>query len=91
MGDGHPRHQLGRYPGPEHAIDRHTAVELYTTDGARLDREEQWRGTLGVGRLADIVAYPADPFRIDLDQLAALTPTFTMVGGRVVHDPAGLL
>lgn len=77
--------------GPEHAIDRHTAVELYTTDGARLDREEQWRGTLGVGRLADIVAYPADPFRIDLDQLAALTPTFTMVGGRVVHDPAGLL
>ena len=76
--------------GPEHAIDRHTAIELYTTAGARLDREEQRRGTLGPGRLADIVAY-ADPLRVDLDHLADLTPTFTIVGGRVVHDPDGLL
>lgn len=75
--------------GPEHAIDRHTAIELYTTAGARLDREEQRRPW--AGRLADIVAHPADPFRVDLDHLADLTPTFTIVGGRVVHDPGGLL
>jgi predicted amidohydrolase YtcJ len=53
--------------------------------------EEHRRGTLAAGRLADIVAYPADPFRIDLDHLADLTPTFTMVGGQAVHDPGGLL
>jgi hypothetical protein len=77
--------------GPEHAIDRQTAIELYTAAGARLDRDGQRRGTLAAGRLADIVAYPADPFSVDLDQLAGLAPTFTMVGGRVVHDPGGLL
>jgi predicted amidohydrolase YtcJ len=77
--------------GPEHAIDRQTAIELYTAAGARLDREGQRRGTLAAGRLADIVAYPADPFSVDLDQLAGLAPTFTMVGSRVVHDPGGLL
>jgi predicted amidohydrolase YtcJ len=39
----------------------------------------------------DIVAYSADPLSADLDDLPGLTPAFTIVGGRVVHDPGGLL
>jgi hypothetical protein len=41
------------------------------------------------GRLADLVAYSADPFTVDIDQLPQLTPALTMVGGRAVHDPDG--
>jgi predicted amidohydrolase YtcJ len=77
--------------GPEHAIDRRTAVELYTAGSARLDREADRRGTIAPGKLADIVAYPADPLTVDVDALPELTPTFTVIGGEPVYDPGGRL
>jgi hypothetical protein len=39
------------------------------------------------GKLADLVGYPADPLVADPDELPGLTPAFTIVGGRVTHDP----
>jgi predicted amidohydrolase YtcJ len=41
--------------------------------------------------LADLVAYPADPFTVDLDALPEMTPAFTVVDGQRVHDPSGRL
>jgi hypothetical protein len=37
--------------------------------------------------LADLFGYPADPLDADPDDLPGLTPAFTIVGGRVTHDP----
>jgi len=39
------------------------------------------------GELADLVGYPADPLAADPDNLAGLTPAFTIVGGRATQDP----
>jgi predicted amidohydrolase YtcJ len=77
--------------GPEHAIDVATALALYTMGTARLNHEQDRVGSITSGKLADVVAYPADPLTADPDDLAELTPTFTIVGGRVVHDPSGRL
>jgi predicted amidohydrolase YtcJ len=77
--------------GPEHAIDVGTALELYTMGTARLNHEQDRLGSITPGKLADIVAYPVDPFTADLDHLAELTPTFTIVDGRGMHDPDGML
>ena len=44
-------------------------------------------GSITPGKLADLVGYPADPLAADPDDLAALTPVFTIVGGRATHDP----
>lgn len=77
--------------GAEHTIDRDTAVQLYTGGSARLDRESDRRGALSPGYLADLAAYSADPLTVPADELPALTPTFTIVGGRAVHDPEGRL
>ena len=77
--------------GPEHAIPVTTALELYTMGTARLNHDQDRLGSITPGKLADIVAYPADPLATDLDDLPGLTPAFTIVGGRPVHDPAGLL
>jgi predicted amidohydrolase YtcJ len=73
--------------GAEHAIDRFTAIERYTAGTARLCGEGDRFGTLEPGRLADLVAYEADPFVVDVDTLPSLEPAFTIVAGRVVHDP----
>jgi len=48
-------------------------------------------GSITPGKLADLAAYPADPLTADLDDLAGLTPAFTIVGGRAIHDRCGLL
>jgi len=73
--------------GPEHAISVATALELYTMGTARLNHEQDRLGSITPGKLADLVGYPADPLTADPDDLAELTPAFTIVGGRATHDP----
>jgi predicted amidohydrolase YtcJ len=77
--------------GPKHAIDVVTALRLYTLGTAELNGEADRLGSVTPGKLADLVGYPADPLAADPDDLAELTPAFTMVGGRAVHDPDGRL
>ena len=73
--------------GPEHAIGVGTALELYTMGTAALNHEQDRLGSVTPGKLADLVGYPADPLAADPDDLADLTPAFTIVGGRATHDP----
>ena len=77
--------------GPEYAIDRYTALQLYTATGAQLSGESQRRGTLQPNRLADLVAYHSDPVTCPVDELLQLQPAFTIVGGSAVYDPDGVL
>jgi len=73
--------------GPEHAIDAATALRLYTVGTAALNHEQHRLGSIIPGKLADLVGYPGDPLAADPDDLAELTPAFTMMGGRATYDP----
>jgi predicted amidohydrolase YtcJ len=73
--------------GPEHAISVGTALNLYTMGTAALNHEQDRLGSITPGKLADLVGYPADPLAADPDDLAEMTPAFTMMGGRATHDP----
>jgi predicted amidohydrolase YtcJ len=73
--------------GPEHAIDVATALRLYTLGTAALNGDADRLGSVTPGKLADLVAYPIDPLTASPDDLGGLTPAFTIVGGRPVHDP----
>jgi predicted amidohydrolase YtcJ len=57
----------------------------------KLDRESEHRGTLQPHRLADLVAFPADPITCPADDLPSPRPAFTLVGGRTVYYPVGRL
>jgi predicted amidohydrolase YtcJ len=73
--------------GPEHAIGVADALRLYTLGTAALNGDAGRLGSITPGKLADLAGYPADPMTADPDDLAGLTPAFTVVGGRPVHDP----
>ena len=73
--------------GPDQGVDVRTAFSLYTVAGARLLGEDTWRGPLTPGRRADLIAFRRDPLKCDVDDLPALSPVFTLVGGRPVFDP----
>jgi predicted amidohydrolase YtcJ len=73
--------------GPEHAIDVVTALRLYMMGTAALNHEQELLGSIGPGKLADLVGYSVDPTSVPPGELADLTPAFTMAGGRVTYDP----
>ncbi|MEY9946629.1 amidohydrolase [Kitasatospora sp. GAS1066B] len=80
------RQTLAGVQGARHAISRPEAIALHTTNAARLLGETELRGTLAPGHLADLTLWPADPLNCPAEQLAALLPELTLLGGRAVHD-----
>ncbi|MGD3109887.1 amidohydrolase [Streptomyces sp. YGL11-2] len=70
--------------GPEHAITYDEAVALHTTNAARLCGEENLRGTLAPGRLADLSVWDQDPAHCAGETLRDLGTTHTFVGGLLV-------
>ena len=38
-----------------------------------------------MGKLADFVVYPIDPFEVDIEELPQIPVTYTIVGGNFVY------
>jgi len=59
------------------------AIELFTRGAAYAAHEEDRKGSLEPGKLADMVAIPVDLTRVDPSSLKDIRPVLTVVGGRV--------
>jgi predicted amidohydrolase YtcJ len=57
------------------------ALHAYTTLGAWSGREETSKGSLELGKLADLVVLDRDLFAIDPDGIREIKPVMTFVGG----------
>jgi predicted amidohydrolase YtcJ len=69
-------------PGAE-AVGIQEALAMYTTGAAFSSFAEGERGSIGLGRLADLVVLSGDPTDCSPADLLALRPEMTIVGGRV--------
>ncbi|WP_210496550.1 amidohydrolase [Microvirga antarctica] len=78
--------QGGRSIDQSEAVTVHEALEAYTRLGAWCGREEQAKGDLGLGKLADLCILDRDPFAIPPLDLANVTVLSTMVDGAIVFD-----
>ena len=76
--------------GPNQCLTRMEALRAITMGGAYFSFEENRRGSLEMGKLADIVVLSGDYLDIPEDKIPDLNSVLTMVGGRVVHS-SGLL
>lgn len=76
----------GTVYGAEEAVDIKDAIRMYTAAGPYLTFEEKVKGTLEVGKLADMIVLDADPTAIAPEQLLKTHIDFTIVGGRVVYQ-----
>ena len=70
---------------PEQKITVEEAVRAYTTSAAYAEFAEKSKGSLEVGKLADIVVLSQDIFKIKPDEIQKTKVTHTIVGGRVVY------
>lgn len=72
--------------GADQRITREQALRLATTGNAWLTMEEHDKGSLEVGRLADVVLLSEDPMTCPPERLRDAQVLLTIVGGRIVHD-----
>ena len=70
--------------GDEQRVDVATALAGYTSQAAHLGFEEQDKGTLEPGRLADVAVLSHDPMSVDGAKLRDIEVDSTIVGGEVV-------
>ena len=80
-------------PPAEWQLDQRITVEqalrLITIDAAYGTFQENVKGSIAVGKLADLVILSANPLATPIEQLTDIEVVMTMVGGRVEHCGQG--
>lgn len=75
---------LSLYP-EGNRISREKALELFTKGSAFFSRDEERKGSLEVGQLADLSVLSEDYFSIHEERIRSLYSVLTIVGGEVVY------
>ncbi len=81
----------GAVLGPDECLDMETALTAMTWNGAYASFDEETRGTLDDGMLADMAVLSSDIFSADPDAIAETKADLTIIDGAVVHDRLGEL
>jgi predicted amidohydrolase YtcJ len=74
---------------PEEGLTPAAALRCATASGAWLTFDEERKGTLEAGKLADLAVLDADPLAAPVAAIAGIRALMTMVGGRIVHTTPG--
>ncbi|MGF7159564.1 hypothetical protein FHS85_001183 [Rhodoligotrophos appendicifer] len=72
--------------GPEEALELWDALKAYTIHGAYAGREEDIKGTIEVGKLADFVILEEDIFTVDPERIPHIKVARTIVGGKTAYQ-----
>jgi len=70
---------------PDQRLSRMEALKSYTLNGAYAAFEETSRGSLKVGKLADMTVLSKDITTIAEDEIPAAQVTYTIVGGKILY------
>jgi predicted amidohydrolase YtcJ len=62
-----------------------TALELYTLGSAWFSFDDDVRGSLEAGKLADLAVLSGDYLAVPLDEIGNLESVLTVLGGDVVY------
>ncbi|HSC44950.1 MAG TPA: amidohydrolase [Candidatus Acidoferrum sp.] len=76
----------GNVWGPKQKITAEEAIRVGTLHGAYASFEENLKGSLDVGKVADLVVLGRDPLKEDPATLVTIPVERTMAGGRWTHE-----
>ena len=71
---------------PEQCMTREEALRSYTLDGAYAMFEENLKGSITPGKLADLVVLSQDILTIPEEDIPATKVAFTVVGGQIAYE-----
>jgi predicted amidohydrolase YtcJ len=78
--------RTGRDIGPGERITPLEALRIYTINGAHASFEEGIKGSIEVGKLADLVVLGADPLETEPWTIKDIPVETTIIGGEIVFD-----
>ncbi|WP_141331832.1 amidohydrolase [Myxococcus sp. AB025B] len=71
--------------GEDNLLEREEALRLWTHGSAWFSHEQEKKGLLKRGYLADFTVLSSDYFQVPEESIQHITSVLTVVGGRVVH------
>jgi predicted amidohydrolase YtcJ len=71
---------------PEERITRVEALKTHTIWGAYAEFTEKSKGSIEVGKLGDVVVVDRDLLTCPEDQIKAIEPVMTVLGGKLVYE-----
>jgi predicted amidohydrolase YtcJ len=78
-----------RERSPEERLSVMEALRAYTMGGAHSSFEEKVKGSIEVGKYADLIVLSHNPLKVKPDKIKDIKVEMTMVGGRVVYSASG--
>jgi predicted amidohydrolase YtcJ len=76
---------VGELLADRQRISAEEALALYTKASAFASFEENLKGSITAGKLADIVVLGEDPRKVDPDEIKDIPVEMTIVGGEIMH------
>ncbi len=76
----------GREWGPSQKVTVEEALRICTINGAHASFEEDLKGSIRAGKLADFVMLGEDPHETDPGRIKEIPVVRTVVGGRTTHE-----
>ena len=80
------RTERGSLIVPEEAITREEALRCYTINNAYASFEEQIKGSIEPGKLADMVVLERDLLTCPVEEIRDMKVKMTVVGGKIVYE-----
>jgi len=84
-------HAAVNQPYPEKNVTVEQALRMYTIEAARTTFGEKVRGSLEVGKLADLAVLAKNPLEVSTGTIQDIEVLMTMKGGKVTYQKAGAL
>jgi predicted amidohydrolase YtcJ len=75
--------------GADQKLTRQEALRLLTINNAQLTFEEKTKGSIEVGKYADLVVLPEDLMTMPEKRIESMEVLMTMVGGKIVYQREG--
>ena len=71
---------------PEQQLTVNEALQMYTVNAAYASFEEDTKGSIDEGKLADITVISIDPTQTDPNQLTNIKVKMTIIDGKIVYS-----
>jgi predicted amidohydrolase YtcJ len=80
------KNRLGQEIAPHEAISRKEALRSFTVAGTWLTREEDLKGTIELGKVADLAVLDRDYFTVPDEEIKDIQVNMTILNGKVVWE-----
>jgi predicted amidohydrolase YtcJ len=74
------------HPTKEQRIDVYEAIEMFTVNGAKIGLEEDIKGSIEPGKLADFVVLSDDLYHVHREKIGDIKVEMTIMGGKIVYE-----